>query len=81
MSISIILSSTVGGPCDPVEFCHDSISTDLTVIDHCGDIWTDTDDCPDEKAGDKFYDEWDTPGKGTYLKLYGIRHVQGGFVV
>jgi hypothetical protein len=44
-------------------------------------IWTDTDDCPDEKAGDKCYDEWDAPRKGTCLEFYGIRHVQGSFAV
>ena len=81
MSIFTILSSAVGGPCHTVEFCSDPIFTDPAVIDHCGDIWTDTNECPDEKAGDKCYDEWDAPGKGTCLELYCIRHVQGGFAV
>ena len=80
MSVSIILSSAVAGPCDPVEFCSDSMPTDPTVIHHCGDM-NGYDDCPDEKAGDKCYDEWDAPGKGTCLELYGIRHVQGSFAV
>jgi hypothetical protein len=39
-------NAIVGSPCHPEEFCSDPDSDDPVVIDHCEDIWSDTDKLP-----------------------------------